>query len=135
VSSLLKALQRDMAVIESHLQDAEAADAPEAIQHLREQRDRCSRDLDVLRDQVPILKRLTSSGARQGREAAALSYVNQLAQAFLLAVDDINTRARLILSPSMQERIPAWEVESARASVADTDDALILLKRILEDSS
>jgi hypothetical protein len=135
VSSLLNALQRDIAVIESHLRDAKAADAPEAIQQLREQRDRCSRDLDVLRDQVPILKRLTSSGARQGRETAALSYVNKLAQAFLLAVDDIDARARLILSPAMLERTPAWEVESARASVADTEGAAILLKRVLEGAS
>jgi hypothetical protein len=135
VNSLLKALQRDMAVIENHLRDAKAADAPESMKHLREQRDRFARDLDVFRDQVPILKRLTSNGARQGREAAALNYVNKLTQAFLLAVDDINTRARLILSPSMRERTPAWEVESARASVADTEDAVILLKRVLEDSS
>lgn len=85
-----------------------------------------------MRHQVPILERLASGGVQEGREVAALIYVGQLAQAFLLAVDDINARARRILSPLMIERQPAWEIESARASVADTEYATIRLKRVLD---
>ncbi len=135
VRLLLNALQRDIDVIHAQLQDAIGEDAPDDIQRLNEQRDRLSMDLGVLRDQVPTLERLASGGVRRGREAAALIYIDRLAQAFLLAVDDINARARLVLAPSMIERRPAWEVESVRASVADTECATTLLKRVLDRSS
>ncbi len=135
VKSLLSALQRDIEVINAQLQDAIEADVRDDVQRLNEQRDRLSMDLDVLRDQVATLERLASSGARPGREAAALIYIDKLAQAFRLAVDDIKARAGLILSPELIERLPAWEAESARASVADAEDATILLKRVIDRSS
>ncbi len=133
VKSLLAALQRDVELIDAQLHDARDTGTSDDIQRLSEQRDRWSRDRDVLQDQVPTLERLASGGARQGREAAALIYIEQLAQAFLLAVDDISARARHTLSPVMIERMPGWEVELARASVADTELATTLLKRLLDE--
>lgn len=106
VKSLLSALQRDIDVIHAQLQDAVGAEAHGDIERLTEQQERLAMDLAVLRDQVPTLERLASGGVQAGREAAALIYVGQLAQAFLLAVDDINARARRILSPLMIERRP-----------------------------
>lgn len=132
VSLLLNSLERDIDVINAQLQDAIGAGIPEDIQQLNDQQDRLSMDLGVLRDQVATLERLANRGARQGRETAAQSYITELARAFLLAVDDINARARLCLSPSKIDRLPAWEVESARASVADTERAVTLLTRVLD---
>jgi hypothetical protein len=134
-TSLLHALEQDLVVVEAHLQDAKTSGEAGAIQRQSEERDRFSRDLDVLRDQMPILERLAGGGARQGREADALDFVDKLARALLLAVDDIGDRARRALSPVMIERLPAWEVESARALAADAEHAAILLKRALDDNS
>ena len=133
--SLLHALEQDLVVVEAHLEDAKASGTSGVIQQQSEERDRFRRDLDVLRDQIPILERLAGGGARQGREAAALDFVDQLAQALLLAVDDLGDRARQALSPVMIERLPAWEVESARAAAVDAEYAATLLKRALDDNS
>lgn len=135
VGLLTSALQRDIDRISDQLQDAIRADAPDDIQQLHAQRDRWLRDIDVLRDQVPTLERLASGGVRPGREVAALIYVDKLARAFLLAASDITARANRILSPSMIERLPAAEVESARLTLADIACATTRLKRILERSS
>ena len=78
---------------------------------------------------------MARGGARRGREESALIYIDQLAQAFLLAANDINGRAQRLLSPEMIERLPAWEVASARASVTDTERAASLLKRIVNQAS
>ena len=133
--SLLQALEQDLVVVEAHLQDAKTLGEAGVIQQHSEERERFNRDLDVLRDQMPILERLAGGGGRQGRETDALRFVDKLAQALLLAVDDIGDRARQALSPVMVERLPAWEVESARASAADAEHAATLLKRALDDNS
>ena len=133
--SVLHALQLDLTVIEAHLQDAQASGESDVMQRLSDQRDRSLGDVDVLQDQMPILERLASGRARQGREAAALLFVEKLAHAFLLAIDDIAARAKQVLTPAMIERLPAWEVESARASAADAERAATLLKQALDDPS
>ncbi|ETX07699.1 hypothetical protein [Candidatus Entotheonella palauensis] len=130
VRSLRSALQRDMEVIHTQRQSAIETNVSDEIQRLNKQRDQLSMDLVALEDQVATLERLARGGVRPGREADALVYIDKLAQAFRLAVDDIKTRARSSLL--MLERLPAWEVESARASVADADAAAALLKRVLD---
>ncbi len=132
VSLLLAALERDIVVVNAQRQDAIGTSTPEDIQQLNEQQDRLSKDRGVLHDQVATLERLASGGARPGRETSALTYINELAQAFLLAVDDINARAKLLLTPTIIEQLPAWEVESARASVADAERVGTILSRILD---
>lgn len=132
VRSLLSALQRDIEVINAQLQDAVEADVRDDVQRLNEQRDRLSMEAGVLRDQVAVLERLANGGVRLGREAAALIYVDQLAQAFLLVVDDIKDRASRLLSPAMIERLPAWEAEAARTSVAEAESAAVFLQRALD---
>ena len=144
VSFLMSALQRDLDVVHAHRQDVVEFreqrpevenEAYDHIQRLNAQRNRLAQELDVLRDQVPTLKRMASGGARRGREESALIYIDQLAQAFLLAANDINARAKRLLSPDMIERLPAWEVESARASVAETERATAFLNQVLDQLS